>query len=177
MRNEPKNKKGVLFMTKKQFLEELREALRGEIAESEIKANLEYYNDYITESTQKGRNEQQIFEEIGNPQWIARTIIDSYEKSGKNSRSEYNETVYEDKESSYYREDKKEQRKRKWMEKFTKYTINGFPWYYKIFGILLLILVLLIVFYVGAFIFSVVVGIAVPALIIYGIWKIFFKKY
>lgn len=166
-------------MTKKQFLEELRCALKGELPENEIKANVEYYNDYITESVQRGRSEQQVFDELGSPQWIARTIITSYEADRTYQGSGYEETAYESRSSSYYQEDKKEERKRKWLEKFSEYLVNGFPWYYKAAGIAMLIVVLAVLWYIGSVIMGVIVRIAIPILLVYMlymIWKTFFKK-
>ena len=163
-------------MTKKQFLEELRCALKGELPENEIKANVEYYNDYITESIHRGKTEQQIFDELGNPQWIARTIITSYEADRTYQGNNYDETVYGSQGSSYYKEDKKEARQRKWREKISEYMIKGFPWYYKAAGIVIAVVILAVLLYIGAFITRIILEIAVPILIIYIVWSVFFKK-
>lgn len=163
-------------MTKRQFLEELRCALKGELPEKEISANVEYYNDYITESIQRGKTEQQIFDELGSPQWIARTIVTSYEADRNYGGNTYDETAYDDRENSYYKEDKKTARKRKWAERISQYLVNGFPWYYKAAGIGALLLVLVVLLYVGAFIAGIILEIAIPLLVIYVIWNAFFRK-
>lgn len=163
-------------MTKKQFLEELRCALKGELPENEIRANVEYYNDYITENMRRGKTEQQVFDELGSPQWIARTIITSYEADRTYQGTGYDETAYGSHGDSYYKKDKKEARRRKWMEKFLEYLAKGFPWYYKVAGVVIVILILAILCWIGAFITSMILRIAIPLLLIYAIWSIFFRK-
>ena len=163
-------------MTKKQFLEELRYALKGELPENEIKANVEYYNDFIMENVQRGKTEQQVFDELGSPQWIARTIITSYEADRTYHGSGYEETAYESQGSTYYKEDKKEARKRKWMEKLSEYMVNGFPWFYKVAIGAILIVILAVLWYIGTFIAGIIIKIVIPLLIIYFVWKMLFKK-
>ena len=64
-------------MTKKQFMEELKNSLEGMVSPMVIQENLNYYENYINEQRQKGRGEQEILEELGSPRLIARSIIDA----------------------------------------------------------------------------------------------------
>ena len=63
-------------MRKTEFLQELREALDGEVSASVIQSNISYYDQYISQEAAKGRREEEVIEEIGSPRLIAKTIID-----------------------------------------------------------------------------------------------------
>ena len=62
-------------MRKTEFLQELREALDGEVSASVIQSNISYYDQYISQEAAKGRREEEVIEEIGSPRLIAKTII------------------------------------------------------------------------------------------------------
>lgn len=66
-------------MTKKQFLIELRGCLEGQVNEREIKRQLHYYDNYISNEAKSGKKESQVIEELGDPRWIAKTIIASHD--------------------------------------------------------------------------------------------------
>ena len=70
-------------MRKTEFLQELREALDGEVSASVIQSNISYYDQYISQEAAKGRREEEVIEEIGSPRLIAKTIIDSSEGAGE----------------------------------------------------------------------------------------------
>lgn len=61
-------------MKKEEFLRGLKEALSGDVPPSVVRENLRYYDDYIRAEVQKGRSEQEVVEELGDPRLIARTI-------------------------------------------------------------------------------------------------------
>ena len=71
-------------MTKLEFLEGLRERLLEEGADVLVPENLNYYDSYIEEEKQKGRTEEDVLEELGNPALIARSILEAagYEVDG-----------------------------------------------------------------------------------------------
>ena len=66
-------------MNKTEFLDELKTALEGSVPESVIAENLNYYDNYISGEIRSGRGAEEIFEELGDPRLIARTIIASTE--------------------------------------------------------------------------------------------------
>lgn len=70
-------------MRKTEFLQELREALDGEVSASVIQSNVSYYEQYISQEAARGRSEEDVIEEIGSPRLIAKTIIDSSEGAGE----------------------------------------------------------------------------------------------
>ena len=65
-------------MTRDMFLQELRIALQGQIAQVEVNEQLQYYENYIIEESRKGRTEVQVIESLGSPRLIAKTIIQMY---------------------------------------------------------------------------------------------------
>ena len=70
-------------MSKEEFLRRLETALSGEVPVPVIRDNLNYYADYISQEMGKGRTVDEIVEEIGEPNIVARTIIDSSEAAGE----------------------------------------------------------------------------------------------
>ncbi len=64
-------------MNKDQFLDGLKEALTDSVPPDVVRENLQYYSDYIDEEERKGRSEEEVLEELGNPRLIAHTIIDT----------------------------------------------------------------------------------------------------
>lgn len=64
-------------MKKSEFLRQLRELLSFELPKQMVDKNVSYYRDYIEEEVKKGKSETDVIGEIGDPQLIARTIIDA----------------------------------------------------------------------------------------------------
>lgn len=64
-------------MSKAEFLLQLREDLRGQVSQKIINENLDYYENYILQELRKGKTEESIIEELGNPRMLAQTIIDT----------------------------------------------------------------------------------------------------
>lgn len=64
-------------MTKQEFLQGLRAALEGEVPPAAIQENLRYYEGYFSTESQKGRAETDVAAELGDPRWIAKTIIET----------------------------------------------------------------------------------------------------
>lgn len=69
-------------MTKKDFLEGLRKALANDLSGSIIQENVDYYHQYINDEMRKGKSEEEVVAELGDPWAIAQTIIDSVEIQG-----------------------------------------------------------------------------------------------
>lgn len=66
-------------MTKNEFLEKLKSALGNDLSGPVIQENVNYYNSYINEELGKGRSEEEVLAELGDPWVIARTVINSLE--------------------------------------------------------------------------------------------------
>ena len=69
-------------MTRSEFLNKLKEALANDLSGPVIQENVDYYSGYIADEVRKGRSEQEVVAELGDPWAIARTIIESLEIQG-----------------------------------------------------------------------------------------------
>ena len=85
-------------MNKQVFLDELRQALEGNISSQSIVSNIMYYDEYFTNEIRKGRSEEEIIDELGDPRLIAKTIIDT---SGFNASTVEEDVYDEDTDNSF----------------------------------------------------------------------------
>lgn len=69
-------------MRKEEFLQTLRRALTGNVPPGTVEENIRYYDAYIREEVRKGRTEEEVIGEIGDPRLIARTIEDTTDGAG-----------------------------------------------------------------------------------------------
>ena len=84
-------------MNRTEFLDTLRSQLSGQMHEGKVAAHVRYYEDYIRQEMNRGRSEQEILEELGDPRLLARTIVET--SSLKNPDTVY--TVDEEGQNSY----------------------------------------------------------------------------
>ena len=75
-------------MTRSEFLNKLKEALANDLSGPVIQENVNYYSGYIADEVRKGRSEEEVVAELGDPWAIARTIIESLEIQG-NTQEDY----------------------------------------------------------------------------------------
>lgn len=99
-------------MTKRQFIEELQSALEGIVPPDVVRENVQYYENFIRNQMEMGKSEDEIFQELGNPRLIAKTIADAGEK----------DTVFA--EQTYY-DQNSEQMKEETHKKSRIYTLNS----------------------------------------------------
>lgn len=78
-------------MTKYEFLKGLREALEGTVSEAQINENISYYDRYVTDEIIKGRSEEDVVAELGNPRLIAKTISETAGPDNSKART-YSDT-------------------------------------------------------------------------------------
>ena len=64
-------------MNRTEFLDTLRSQLSGQMHEGKVAAHVRYYEDYIRQEMNRGRSEQEVLEELGDPRLIARTILET----------------------------------------------------------------------------------------------------
>ncbi len=64
-------------MNKEAFIDTLRRALYGKVSDYELTDHVRYYEDYIRQEMNRGRSEQEVLEELGDPRLIARTILET----------------------------------------------------------------------------------------------------
>lgn len=149
-------------MTRQEFLQELRIALQGEISQTALNEHIRYYENYIIEESHKGKTEQEVIAQLGNPRLIAKTLIDTTEQFGQHQR----DTYYS--EGNYYQgtmgnekgfhADYSEQKG--WDIRFGRLKLNS--WYGKLLLVAIAVLILIIVAKLVAFLLP----IAIPVVLI-----------
>ena len=155
-------------MSKEEFLQELAEALSGDVPESVIRDNISYYGSYLSQEMAKGRSVDEIVMEIGEPFIVAKTIIEHCEASGEcagdNGYGNYRET---------YSENRSQSQRGGYGDHSQQ---NPFPnmhyidlnkWYWKLLAIVVLFLFVTIVFRIVGGIFALLIRFAGPLLMIY----------
>lgn len=85
-------------MTKYEFLRKMEEALSDEAEPSVVRENLKYYEEYIEEEVRKGRTEEEVLDELGDPWAIARTILDMKGTSGREGKKPQQRNVTEERQ-------------------------------------------------------------------------------
>ena len=89
-------------VNKKEFLDILYEQLSGQMLEGNVAAHVQYYRNYIEEEQRKGRSEDDILNELGDPHLIARTLLDTEAAaSGNPQTTEYYSESYNGHSSGY----------------------------------------------------------------------------
>lgn len=83
-------------MSKTDFLEILGTQLLGQIPDGRASGHVRYYRNYIEEQIGKGRSEEEVLNELGDPRLIARTILDTDPEAGQGIYEEYVSQGYED---------------------------------------------------------------------------------
>lgn len=82
-------------MNREQFIDKLRIALSGAVNHNIIDENVRYYEDYIHMEMQKGRTEDAVLAELGDPRLLAKTIIETNKIAGT-STADYGDEPYEE---------------------------------------------------------------------------------
>lgn len=137
-------------MTKKQFLEELKDSLEGMVSPIVVQHNVNYYEKYINEQIRNGKTEEDVLNELGSPRLIAKTIIDATENDDGFVQSD----TYEEDEDQV----QKEKNQRGWSIFLADSSIK--------LGCLLSAIVFLLILYVILRVFRLVIGFVWPVIII-----------
>ena len=150
-------------MSKDEFLRRLQDALSGEVPASVIRDNLNYYADYLSQELGKGRTMEEIVEEIGEPNIVARTIIDTAGAAG-DARDTYG--TFED--ASRADDDRRNTYSQKssqggFAPKIHYVDLN--KWYWKVLLVAILFVVISVVFSVLGGIFYLLARFSGPILI------------
>ncbi len=152
-------------MDRETFLRELRIALQGQISQVKVNENLAYYENYIMEQSRKGRTEEQVIEELGNPRLIAKTIIDTtdvlYNSSQWEEERETEQNAYGNKKGFHFNFDEK----KGWDIRYGKFKINS--WYGYAIIAFLVILILVIIARTAIILLPVLIPVLLAGAIIY----------
>lgn len=160
-------------MTKQEFLDELRQALSGNVSSESVMDSYRYYATYIEEEIRNGKNEKQVIEELGRPALIARSIIaaqtgareadEVFTEDGKTKKVKNNPFTHSGESGS-----KKESQYREEKIRREPFVFDFHAWYAKVIYALLFVLLVLIVFGLLKVSFWLVIHLGIPILIILG---------
>lgn len=128
-------------MTREEFLTELRLALQGNVSQAAVNENVRYYEKYIIEESHKGKTEEEVITQLGNPRLIAKTIIDT-------------------KGQQVYTQETEESSQQTTHQSSTR------SWVYLAIGIAILVLIIFIIGSLVAFLLPIVIPVVLIMLII-----------
>lgn len=77
-------------MNKGEFIRILRIALASQVHFDVVNENVAYYENYIDMEVKKGKTEEKVIEELGDPRLIAKTIIETNKLSGNAGKDNEN---------------------------------------------------------------------------------------
>lgn len=147
-------------MNKQEFLDRLRTALTGEVSQPLISENVRYYDDYIMTEVRKGRSEDEVLIELGDPRLIAHTIIDM------NQPQVAEKHIFRDAQ-----EEQPHEKNKGWSHWETHLPrilkVPGWVW------LLVVVLILVALFQLAFSLFVALLPILLPVVIIVGIVKLF----
>lgn len=147
-------------MTRIEFLNRLKEALANDLSGPVIQENVNYYSGYIADEVRKGRSEEEVVAELGDPWAIARTIIESLEIQG-NTQEDYG---YEPKRQNY------DQRQQSGTGQVHIFGLD--TWWKKLLLVLGIVGVFMLVIAVIGGIFSLLAPILVPLILVIIVFRI-----
>ena len=143
-------------MKKDDYIFYLKKALKGELPPEKVKYYTEYYKNYIDEEVRNGRRQQEVIDELGHPNVIAKSVIEAERMSGG---------------ANGYYEEVEEQR-----QNYDNINIKHF----KIKGIIGIILVLLVIFAIISLVmgvFFLLLKIFFPIILIVGLISLIRKLF
>lgn len=145
-------------MSRQEFLQRLREALTGEVPGNVIEENIRYYDEYISTEVRNGGTEDEVISSIGDPRLIAKTIMEANEnaKDGGTGRSYYES--YSGGSQNVYEETGDTGRH--------MHYINLNKWYWKLLGIVTVVLFFFLVGSILTGIFSLLMPLMGPLLMV-----------
>ncbi|MDE6627174.1 MAG: DUF1700 domain-containing protein [Lachnospiraceae bacterium] len=156
-------------MTKQEFLEELKNALSGEVSPEAMMDSYRYYSDYIDEGIRHGRPEEEILEELGKPALLARSII-AAQSGERKADLEYTEDgrTRKVKKSQFFEKEERDKKTEK-AQREKKFVFDFNSWYAKVLGILIFLLVVFFVYLVIKVSSWILLTFGIPILLVLGI--------
>jgi len=154
-------------MNKKEFLDILREALKGEVTQSNLEQNILYYDQYI--GTKSKEEEEKILQGLGDPRLIAKSIVEA-ERISKQKKHP-NNRMHEDNDSNSY-DDKKDTSQKKRSQGQYKSMFN-LKWYHKLIAMAAIIIIGLVLILVGRILIGLLFAFGLPILLILLLYSMF----
>lgn len=127
-------------MSREEFLRGLENALSGNVPPAVVRDNLRYYDDYIRSERQKGRSENDIMDELGDPRLIARTILDTTPEAAEGEYEEYHpfSSFAGNSGRSSQQDDAQQAQSGSYSGNIRYYNLN--KWYWKLLAVVVVIL-------------------------------------
>lgn len=158
-------------MTKQEFLQELKDALSGNVSPEVMMDSYRYYENYIEEQIHAGKPESAVIEALGKPGLIARSIIAA--KSGERVADvEYTEDGRTRKVPKWENARQEERTREKTEPKRKEFFFDMGAWYVKAFGVLFLLFLVFVVYLllkIGFGILGLLLPLVLPVILILGI--------
>ncbi len=133
-------------MNRREFISGLRDALAGEIPDSVVEENVRFYNRYIDEELGKGRREEEILAELGEPRLLAKTISETWQS--RDTSLEDGAGAYDGGNGRIYSGDGGRRAESGTYVNINGRNVNMNKWYVKALPIVILLLILFFVFWV-----------------------------
>ena len=164
-------------MTKNEFLEQLKLALSGEVPDQEIINQVNYYDNYIR-TQKKHKREEQVIEELGSPNIIAKTIIDAYKRAhGSDYKSRSGRYFKEEWDSSGYKtynyDNDLGSGSASYNDRTQKNNTYGVPWYVKLLAVVFIALIFALIILLGTIFIRILIYLIPIFLIIFLVIIIF----
>ncbi|HKL79569.1 MAG TPA: hypothetical protein VJ888_03935 [Mobilitalea sp.] len=161
-------------MSKKEFLDILKQTLDGEVDHNTIEQNIKYYSDYIGSGSEL--EQEKSLNTLGDPRLIAKTIIES-EKIAK-EKGKYTSGQGYSRSKSTASGTQEEQRGSSQGNPFGKrsFFTTGVRWYHKAILIALLVLFILVLFTIGRILIGLIYVFAIPLILMLLLLALFRKR-
>jgi hypothetical protein len=155
-------------MNKKEFLDILRESLKGEVSNTILEQNISYYDQYISSQAD---SERAVIASLGDPRLIARTIIESDKIARQKDqyagyRASSND--YEQAQSSEGYQEENEDR--------NMFNLFHLKWYHKVLLAVIFIFIIWIIAVIGRLLISFIFAFAVPIILVLLLYTMFRKR-
>ncbi len=165
-------------MKREEFLNQLRQALEGEVSPDIIEQNIRYYDQYISSRPEIG--EEAVLQELGHPRLIAKTIIESEriarEKRKTNGFRGYHEEYGKGPYSREADQEAEQENYRDIRGRRPLFYFGGVRWYHKVILWTVLILFLLLLILIGRVIVKLLYVLFVPILLIVLLTSLFRRR-
>ncbi len=161
-------------MSKREFLEQLRQALDGEVDPITIDQNISYYDGYISGDLSK--SEENILESLGDPRLIAKTIIETERIAREKGKFHYTRDDANNHNYNNGYQDADHDNATNQRTTHNTAFFGNIKWYHKAILFAVAILMILALLFIGRIIFRLIYVFAVPILLILLLISVFRKR-
>lgn len=150
-------------MNRYDFIENLRRALSGQMPSGRVAEHIAYYEEYIDMQIKKGKTEEEVLSELGEPRLLAKSIVTAEGTSYDTKTGHYEETPGAE-----------ERQDRGFRAKAGRWNVP--VWFAGILIVLFIILILVCIFAVTIVAFKILLPVLLILLLIRLIVKLFRRE-